>query len=101
MCSSDLDTGAVRWKQRSESIMLAGLAVTASGLIFTADMGTDFLAFDAEKGTILHRVKLGQPTGGGVITYRAGGKQRVAVATGLEGRIMQSHGTPTIVVLGL
>jgi len=97
----DADTGAVRWKYRSETPMVAGIAVTASGLVLTADLGTDLLAFDAEKGTVVHRINLGQPTGGGVITYRAGGKQRIAVATGLEGRIMQVHGTPAIVVFGL
>jgi hypothetical protein len=36
-----------------------------------------------------------------VITYRAGGKQRIAIATGLEDRILQVHGEPAVVVLGL
>ncbi len=97
----DADSGAVRWKYHATAPMVAGIAVTASGLVLTADMASDFLAFDAASGKILQRIKLGQPSGGGVITYRAGGKQRVAVATGMEDRIMDTHGAPTVVVLGL
>jgi alcohol dehydrogenase (cytochrome c) len=97
----DADSGAVRWKFKATTPMVAGIAVTAGGLVLTADLASDFLAFDAESGKLLQRIKLGQPTGGGVITYRAGGKQRIAVATGLEDRILQVHGQPAVVVLGL
>lgn len=97
----DADSGEVKWKFKAPTPMVAGIAVTASGLLFTADMASEFLAFDAASGKVLHRIKLGQPTGGGVITYGAGGKQRVAVATGMENRIMETHGSPAVVVLGL
>jgi hypothetical protein len=36
-----------------------------------------------------------------VITYQAGGKQHVAIANGLEDRIMGTHGKPAVVVFGL
>jgi hypothetical protein len=37
-----------------------------------------------------------------VITYQAGGKQRVAIANGLEDRIMGTHyGKPAVVMFGL
>ena len=97
----DADSGAVKWKYKASTPMVAGIAVTASGLVLTADMASDFLAFDAANGKLLHRVKIGQPTGGGVITYSAGGRQRIAVATGMENRIMDTHGMPAIVVFGL
>jgi alcohol dehydrogenase (cytochrome c) len=97
----DADSGAVRWKFKASTPMVAGIAVTASGLVLTADMASDFLAFDASSGKLLHRIKLGQPTGGGVITYSAGGKQKIAVATGMENRIMDTHGTPAVVIFGL
>jgi len=97
----DADSGAVRWKFKTASPMVAGIAVTAGGLVLTADLASDFLAFDAQSGKLLHRIKLGQPTGGGVITYRAGGKQKIAVATGLEDRIFGTHGQPAVVVFGL
>ena len=97
----DADSGAVRWKFKATSPMVAGIAVTAGGLVLTADLASDLLAFDAQTGQLLQRIKLGQPTGGGVITYRAAGKQRIAIATGLEDRILQVHGQPAVVVLGL
>jgi hypothetical protein len=91
----------VKWKYKTSTPMVAGLAATASGLIFTADMASDFMVFDAANGKLLHTMKLGQPSGGGVITYNAGGKEKVAVASGMENRIMDTHGTPTIYVFGL
>ena len=98
----DADSGVVKWKYKASTPMVAGLAVTASGLIFTADMASDFMVFDAADGKLLHTMKLGQPSGGGVITYTStAGRQRIAVATGLEDRIMDTHGKPTIVVFGL
>jgi alcohol dehydrogenase (cytochrome c) len=97
----DADSGAVKWKFKASTPMVAGIAVTAGGLMLTADMASDVLAFDAANGKLLHRMKIGQPTGGGVITYSAGGKQKIAVATGLEDRIMDTHGTPTVVIFGL
>jgi hypothetical protein len=81
--------------------MVAGIAVTAAGLVLTADLASDLLFFDAQSGKLLHRIKVGQPTGGGVITYRAAGKQRIAIATGLEDRILQVHGQPAVVIWGL
>jgi alcohol dehydrogenase (cytochrome c) len=97
----DADSGTVKWKFKAATPMVAGIAVTAGGLVFTADMASEFLAFDAASGKVVHRINLGQPTGGGVITYSVAGKQRVAVATGMENRIMETHGSPAVVVFGL
>ncbi len=97
----DADSGAVRWKYEAAAPMVAGIAVTASGLVMTADLNGDFLAFDAATGKVLHRIATKQSAGGGVITYQAGGKQRVAMATGMENRIMGSHGEPVVLVFGL
>jgi len=36
-----------------------------------------------------------------VITYQAAGKQRIALAAGLEDRILETHGKPAVVVFGL
>ena len=97
----DADSGEVRWKFKATSPMVAGIAVTAAGLVLTADLASNLLFFDAQSGKLLHRIKVGQPTGGGVITYRAAGKQRIAIATGLEDRILQVHGQPAVVIWGL
>jgi hypothetical protein len=49
----------------------------------------------------LHQIATGQATGGGMITYQAGGKQRIGMATGLEDRILATHGKPAVLVFGL
>jgi alcohol dehydrogenase (cytochrome c) len=97
----DADSGGVRWRFASATPMVAGVTPTASGLVLTADLGGDLLVFDAADGRVLRRIALGQPTGGGVITYQNGGKQRIAVATGLEDRILDVHGKPAVVIWGL
>jgi len=56
---------------------------TAGGVVFFGDMGGNFYAVDAANGRKLWGQKIGGATGGGVITYTAGGAQKVAVATGL------------------
>jgi len=97
----DPDSGLVRWRNRMATPMVAGIAVTASGLVMTADLNGDFLAYNAASGKLLHRIPTGMPVGGGVITYQTGGKQRIAVAAGLEDRILGSHGKAAVIVFGL
>lgn len=97
----DADTGAVRWRFQTSTPMVAGLLATASGLVFTADLQGDLLAFDAESGRVLHRIPTRQPAGGGVIAYQAGGKERIGVAAGMENRILATRGQPVVLVFGL
>ncbi len=97
----DADTGVVRWRRETSQPIVAGIAVTASGLVFTAGLDGDFLALDAASGKILHRIPLKQPGGGGVVTYQAGGAQRIGVAAGLEDNILEAKGNPVVIVFGL
>jgi alcohol dehydrogenase (cytochrome c) len=97
----DADTGVVRWKYQAATPMVAGIVVTASGLVATADLKGDLLAFDAAEGKLLHRVSTRQPAGGGVITYQAGTEQRIAIAAGLNSSIFETRGQPQIFVFGL
>ena len=97
----DADSGAVKWKYENGSPLVAGLAVTASGLVFTGDLNGDFLAFEAVTGKILHKISTGQPMGGGVVTYEVAKQQRIAVAAGMQNRIFDTTGKPVIYVYGL
>jgi alcohol dehydrogenase (cytochrome c) len=97
----DADTGAVRWRYEATTPMVAGIAVTGGGLMLTADLNGDLLAFDAATGKLLHKIATQQPAGGGVITYQTGGKQRIAMATGMENRIFGTRGQPVVMVFGL
>jgi alcohol dehydrogenase (cytochrome c) len=97
----DADTGVMRWRYQSATPMVAGIVATASGLVLTADLNGDFLAFDASTGNVLHKMGTGQPAGGGLITYQQGGQQRIAMAAGLDSGIFGIKGQPVVLVLGL
>jgi alcohol dehydrogenase (cytochrome c) len=80
----DAGSGAIRWRYRSPTPLVAGITSTVGGLVFTGDLRGDFMAFDAGTGAIRWHYETGQPIGGGVVTYRAAGKQLVAVAAGMH-----------------
>ena len=83
----DADTGAVRWKFASPTPVLAGVTPTAGGVVFSADLHGELRAFDAESGAVLWKLDTGQSIGGGIVSYSAGGKQRIGVASGMKSRI--------------
>ncbi|HEY6108845.1 MAG TPA: PQQ-binding-like beta-propeller repeat protein, partial [Gemmatimonadales bacterium] len=64
--------------------ILAGVTPTAGGLVFAADLGGELYAVDVNSGRVLWHTATGQSTGGGVITYVAGGRQLVGVASGMK-----------------
>lgn len=97
----DADSGAIRWRYQAATPMVAGIVATASGLVLTADLNGDLLAFDAATGNLLHRISTKQPAGGGVITYQTGAQQRIAIATGLNSSIFETKGQPQVVIFGL
>ncbi len=98
----DATTGAVRWRYHASTPMLSGVTATAGGLVFSADLNGNLMAFDDANGTILQTVSLGAAVGGGIITYELSGKQYVAVASGLSSPFFDTPQTETsIVVLGL
>jgi PQQ-dependent dehydrogenase (methanol/ethanol family) len=83
----DADTGAVRWKFAAPAPVLAGVTPTAGGLVFSADLKGTLRAFNAETGEVLWQQNDGQSIGGGIVSYAAGGHQRIAVASGMKSRI--------------
>lgn len=80
----DAENGLVRWKYRAGHPILAGVTPTAGGLVFAADLGGELYAVDVNSGRVLWHTATGQSTGGGVITYVAGGRQLVGVASGMK-----------------
>src|SRR6185503_3699125 len=99
----DASTGAVKWKYRSPRPMVAAVTTTAGNLLLTGELTGDFIAFDARSGDALYRFNTGGPVGGGLVTYAAGGKQYIAVASGSPSNfwVERSPGAPTIVVFAL
>jgi alcohol dehydrogenase (cytochrome c) len=72
-----------KWRLRSNYPFVSGITPTAGGVAFFGDMGGNFYAVDASNGKQLWAQKLDGGIGGGVITYRANGSQKVAVAAGM------------------
>ena len=98
----DADTGAVRWKFAAPAPVVAGVTPTAGGLVFTADLTGHLRAFDAETGAVLFELETGQSIGGGIVSYSAGGRQRIGVASGMKSGIWPGAATESrIQVFGL
>jgi len=98
----DADTGVWKWRLKANYPFIGGLTPTAGGVVFVADVGGTFYVLDAATGQKLWGQDLGGGVGGGVITYTAGGSQKVAVAAGLSmiaWPVKPTHAK--IVVLGL
>lgn len=98
----DADSGTVRWKYQASRPILAGVTPTAGGVVFTADIGGHAYAFDAATGKLLWQIDTGQSTGGGIVTYRAGSRQLVAIASGMKSPIWPGGAAASrVVVYGL
>jgi len=103
----DASTGKERWRYVSPTPIVAGVALTASNLIFAGEVGGYFDTLDAQSGKVLFRFNLADSIQGGVITYSAHNVQRVAVVSGDGGVINKkaipeiSGGNPTITVFAL
>ena len=99
----DASTGGVKWKYRSPRPMVAAVTTTAGNLLLTGELTGDFVVFDARIGEVLYRFNTGGPVGGGIVTYAAGGKQYIAVASGSPSNfwVERSPGAPTILVFAL
>lgn len=98
----DAENGKVRWKFQAPKPILAAVTPTAGGLVFTADLGGTLYAFDAATGAILWRTDSGLSNGGGIVTYTAGGRQLLGVASGMKSPIWPGGSSQSrIVVYGL
>jgi alcohol dehydrogenase (cytochrome c) len=89
----DADTGSIRWKFAAPAPVVAGVTPTAGGLVFTADLTGRVRAFDADTGAVLLEVDTGQSIGGGIVSYSAGGRQKIGVASGMKSGIWPGAAT--------
>jgi len=100
--ASDADTGAWKWRAKSNYPIQGAITPTAGDLVFFGDMGGNFYALDSRTGRRLWSQNLGGAIGGGVVTYTAGGVQKVAVATGMTAILWPTTVTTgKIAILGL
>jgi len=78
----DPATGEVVWRQQTEKPMAGGVLATAGGLLFAGRSSGWFDAYDDKTGDRLWSFRTGAGCNSAPVTYRAGGRQYVAVACG-------------------
>jgi alcohol dehydrogenase (cytochrome c) len=99
----DAATGTVRWRYHSDQPVVGAVTTTAGNLVFGGELNGDFIALDARSGKLLYRFNTGGGIGGGIVTYKLGGKQYVAVMSGRAGLqfLSGNPGAPTVFVFTL
>jgi alcohol dehydrogenase (cytochrome c) len=95
----DADSGKVLWRYDTDTSMVASVTPTAGGVVLTGDTHGNLLAFDAANGNVLLKKALGDPIGGGIVTYQLGGIQYVAVAGGMKNPVVQTESGPAWVAI--
>jgi len=73
------------WDIASPLPLFAGVLATRSGLVFTGDQLGFVFAADAKSGQVLWRFQTGSGINASPVTYELGGKQYVAILSGLGG----------------
>jgi alcohol dehydrogenase (cytochrome c) len=91
----DMSTGVMKPIHTGRAPGNGAVLTTAGNLVFWGDLDQKFRAFDADSGTMLWEQPLGGPIQNSTITYAVGGKQYVAVLTGIgavTGSLMDQAG---------
>jgi len=85
---------AVKWRLEEHDAVWSGVLTTGGGLAFYGTVGGYLKAVDIKTGEELYRYKTGSGIVGDIVSYEFGGKQFIAVFSGLGGRALFVFGDP-------
>lgn len=78
----DVATGKIKWRYKDAKPMMAGVATTAGGVLFTSNQQGQALAFDQATGEKLWSFRMGGAGRGQPIVYEVDGRPYVAIPSG-------------------
>jgi PQQ-dependent dehydrogenase (methanol/ethanol family) len=81
----DAKTGKIVWSDKEQFSVWSGALATAGGVVFYGTLEGYLKAVDAKTGKELYKFKTPSGIIGNVMTYQQGGKQYVAVLSGVGG----------------
>jgi PQQ-dependent dehydrogenase (methanol/ethanol family) len=81
----DAKTGKIAWSNKEQFSVWSGAMSTAGGVVFYGTLEGYLKAVDAKTGKELYKFKTASGIIGNVMTYEQGGKQYVAVLSGVGG----------------